>query len=122
MALQLFDIDYDLQEDPDTKDLKELYNEDAINQSIDLWLSHPYRIGVGNTNTLINYLFTDLIVKTEQDIANIISREFDRNYQMIRLLDIDVVSELNKRRIYVKLEWELKNYDVSGIYTRFWYS
>jgi len=51
VALQVFDIDYDLKEDSTNKDFKDLYDKDAINQGIDIWISMPYRIGQGLGST-----------------------------------------------------------------------
>lgn len=121
MAIQVFDIDYDLEEDSSTKDLTVLYNEDAINQSIDVWISVPYRIGVGYTNSLINQIFIDIQLKTEIDLARIIQEEFERNYYMLKLRGVIVESDPNNRRVYVSISWELRDYpEISGTYQRYW--
>jgi hypothetical protein len=123
MALKIFDIDYDLTIDPNTKDYKELYNEDAINQSIDLWLSHPYRISLGWQNALINYVFSDLTNTTEDEIRDIVEDELARNYQIISVQSVEVEIDYNKRRIYISVSWRLADFpSVAGVYTRFWES
>lgn len=123
MALQLFDIDQDLIEDPTTKDLKEIYNEEVINQSIDLWISVPYRIGEGMTNNILATIFSDLNTKTEIDLVRDIEESFEDNYQMLLLRNVEVESDPENRRIYVSIDWSIKNFpNISGTYNRYWAS
>lgn len=120
MFIQLFDLDYNLDVPSDTKDIKDIYNEDAVNQSIDLWIMVPYRLGVGLTNNLAQILFADINVKTEEDIKEEILTTFSRFYSALNIDYLKVDSDPNNRRIFVSLNWSLKNYNLSGNYTRFW--
>jgi len=120
MVLSVFDIDLDLQVDNTTRDLKELYDDEAINQSIDIWISVPYRIGVGYTSSLIGLVFTDIGQKTDSDIADDIESEFERNYQLLKLNSVQVESDENNRKIFVKIDWRLKDYPLAGTYQRYW--
>jgi len=120
MALKLFDLDYDLQADSTTNDFKELYNVDAINQSIDIWLTTPYRIGEGFTNNLLSLVFSDINLKTEDDIRNEILDEMENNYQFLEVQNLRIESDPKNRRIYVSLDWMVKTYEVSGNYSRYW--
>jgi hypothetical protein len=120
MALQLFDLDYDLKEDPNTKDFKELYNEEAVNQSIDIWISMPYRVGQGYTNSIISRVFTDLNYKEIVDFQRDIATEFERNYPMLQLINLKVTPDTVKRYLYVSLSWKLVKFDLYGQYTRYW--
>ncbi len=120
MALRVFDIDYDLKMDPDTKDFKELVNEEAVNQSLDLFITTPYRIGIGYTNNLLNILFTDLTQKTKNDVIIEIQESLTDNYQILDWNVIDVDIDYIKRTIYVYIEWSFKDFDLSGKYSRYW--
>jgi hypothetical protein len=122
MDLQLFDIDYNLKEDPNTRDLKELYNIDAVNQSIDIWLTVPYRIGKGLSNGLLAQVFINISQKTTIDIQRDIEDEFKRNYQVLNILQVLVTPEPVNLRYKIKVYWQIPNTSVSGVYNRFWYN
>jgi len=118
--VQLFDIDLDLKVDPNTNDFKELYDEDTVNQSIDLFLSNPYRIGTGLTNGLFNMLFTDIQVSTVEDIKRVIREEFEYNYPMVIIDSLIVHKESNQRRIRISMRWTLAEVSLSGTFDRYW--
>ena len=120
MAVKLFDLDLDLQEDITTKDFKEIGDEEVVNQSIDIFITTPYRIGQGITNNLLNVLFTDMKTKTKFDIMRDIEEEFEEHYQLVKIDRLDVDLDYNNRRIYVILEWSLNGFDMSGKYSRYW--
>jgi hypothetical protein len=120
MALKLFDLDLDLKQDSYTKDLKELYNIDVINQSIDIFLTTPYRIGKGFTNSLFDKVFTDINFKNNIDIARDLEEEFTINYQLLKINDITIESDTKNRRIFVRLDWAVKDFGISGNYSRYW--
>jgi len=121
MATQAFDIDFDLVEDPDTKDFKELYNVDAVNQAIDVWILMPYRIGRGTTSSLISQIFRDIRPQNETVLKQAIQEEFRERFQMIRVLNLDLESDPNKRQIWVSIDWRLKDYQyIAGQYARYW--
>ena len=72
---------------------------------------------------LINLVFTDILLKTEQDIIRDISEEFENNYQILNVIDISVELDTDNRRIFVSIEWEMKDFPViTGIYNRYWSS
>lgn len=119
-TLRLFDIDKSLEIDSSTKDFKTVYNEEAVNQSIDVFLTNPYRIGRGLTNSLFTSVFADIGIKKEIDIQRDIEIEMERNYPFISVRYIDVTSIPEQRKIKVFLRWSLKGTEVTGDYTRYW--
>jgi len=122
MALQIFDMDIDLQESPETKDLTDVYNEDAVNQSIDLFVTYPYRISKGLTNRIFTKIFSDLTFKTETDIIRDIEDEFEENYPLLELNNVEVERIPNLRKLKIKIDWKIRGYELSGTYKRYWES
>jgi len=120
MPVQVFDIDAALVNDPTTKDLKELYNEDAVNQAIDLWINTPYRIGVGYGNGILTSLFESMTSDMPNELQNLILKEFKNNFTMVTVKGVKADSFPNERMVKVQLSWQLTGYALSGVYTRYW--
>jgi len=118
--IQLFDLDQSLKLDPATKDFKELYNQDAINQAIDLFIANPYRIGVGLSNSLFDSVFTDLVGSETQELGFRIRKEFQENFTILRITSLFVSPEPEQRRIRIQLVWEMADFNLTGSYLRFW--
>jgi hypothetical protein len=116
----LFDLDISMAPDAVTGDLTDLYNEEAVNQSIDLWISSSYRVERGNTSGVGNYLFTDLDNKSNEIIKQEIQQEFEDNFSIINVDDLQVESDTQTRKIKINISWSLKNINISGEYSRYW--
>jgi hypothetical protein len=119
--LNLFDIDIDLQKSPDTNDFVELANHECVNQSIDLFITNPYRIGKGLTNRIFASVFSDLNSQTEDDLADSILEEMELRYPFLTVEGINVESDHRNRRIKIKMYWSLREGALSGEYQRYWY-
>lgn len=118
--LNLFDINYDLTTDPTTKDFREIYNEEVVNQMLDLYIGTPYRIGQGLTNNIFYNLFSDITLTTEEDLQIELQDQFKRYFQFLNVLDLEVTPEPEKRRIYIRLTWSLRGTTIAGFYQRYW--
>jgi hypothetical protein len=118
--LKLFDLDYSLNIDSRTRDFKEIYNSEVVNQMIDLYIGTPYRIGQGLTNNIFQTLFTDITLKTQEDLQIELQDQFERFFQFIDVLDLTVEPQPEKRRIWVRLTWSLRGSTIAGYYTRYW--
>ena len=117
---EFFDIDASLTVDPDTKDLKELYNDQAVNQAIDIFISNPYRIGVGTTNRIFDMVFNDVRFVDINDLTITLEDNFKRGFNLIAFNEIIVIPQPNKKRYRITLNWFIPNTDISGTYDRYW--
>lgn len=119
--LDLFDIDMSLEVDPSTRDLKTTYNEEAVNQSIDLFLTNPYRIGVGLTNRIFSMVFSDMKVEQIADLKDTIETEFRRSYYLIAFKKFNLIPDSGNRRMLASIDWYIPKSTLSGQYVRYWH-
>jgi hypothetical protein len=120
MPIQVFDLDKTLTEDPETKDFKEVYNEEAINQAIDLWVNTPYRIGQGYTNSLLSMVFSTIDSNMPFELQSVIQQEFTNNFTVIIVTSLVVDTMPNERMVKIKMGWKMRQYNISGVYSRYW--
>ena len=114
------DIDLSFIPDPDTKDLKDIYQVEAVNQSIDLFISNPYRIKQGLTNNIFTMVFSDLSYADSYTLSSMVSNQIVNNYRILDIISLVVEPIIEKRKYYIKLVWRLKNTTLSGTYERYW--
>jgi len=119
-TVKLFDLDQSLKEDPTTKDFKELYNKDVVNQSIDIFLSNPYRIGVGLSNRIFDSVFADMNGSTDFELSNSLKTSFANDYPFIQIQSLKVTTDPTQRRLKIQMIWNIPNFQLTGDYTRFW--
>jgi len=118
--IDLFDVDLSLKEDTLTKDIKEIYNEDVINQSIDIFVSNPYRIGVGLTNQVFDRVYTDIVTENLFELEQDLVQEFQENFNIITVNELTVEPINGNRALKIQLFWTLTGYELQGTYRRIW--
>ena len=119
-VIELFDVDMNMQVDPLTRDLKTLNNEDAVNQSIDLFITNPRRIGVGLSNTIFEYVFSDVSLTSVSHLTDDIKEQFKQGYPLLTIKTFIITPEPTKRRLKVYMEWSIDETTLTGVYTRYW--
>lgn len=119
-STRLFDIDQALKPSAVTGDLVDLYNEKAVNQSIDLFISNPYRIGEGLSNTIFSSIYTDFQEDDLVDFQASLAQSLARDLPILEVVDLQVFPEPLLRRIRVQFVWRLKGFSMTGKYNSFW--
>lgn len=119
-GVTIFDIDKSLKADTLTKDFKDIYNEDAINQGIDIYLTNPYRIGHGTVNTIFSSLYMDIANGSEDGLIRSITDSLSKTFPEIVVKNIVAEPQPSQRSIYIRVEWEMSLYNITGTYTRYW--
>jgi len=116
----LFDIDTSLKVDPSTGDFQEVIGAEVVNQALDIFITNPYRVGIGLTNTLFNTIFTDLDALSEDTLIANITTQIETFFRIIEIKGLQIQVFAPERKIKISLKWKLRNFNVVGELNRFW--